>query len=212
MARGILFLMNKITEISYQKNDKSRCNVYINGEYSFAVSVELAIKRHLKKDLELSDSEFLEIKLEGGKEIALKKSINLLSKSLKTSRQIKEYLLNKGYSYNVIDYALEKLKEYNYLNDVEYAKRYIESTSYKQGIRLIEHKLYNKGISKSDFNLAIKDCVFDDKDSIKNLVEKRLKNKEINKETILKTYKYLISKGYSYDQAKSALREYGEDF
>ena len=45
----------------------------------------------------------------------------------------------------------------------------------------------------------------DETQSAVKIAEKYLKNKENTKQNILKCYKYLLSKGFSYDTAKSAV-------
>ena len=80
--------MAKITDISYQKRDKNRCNVSVDGEYDFAVSLEQVIKYKIKVGTEFTDLELNEIKLEGEKEFALKKALNYISKALKTKNKL----------------------------------------------------------------------------------------------------------------------------
>ena len=48
-------------------------------------------------------------------------------------------------------------------------------------------------------------------DCATDVAKKYLRGKERSKETILKAYKYLISRGYSYDTAKAAAERLQED-
>ena len=145
------------------------------------------------------------------KEIHTKTHHSQISKNLKTKRQVKDYLIGKGYSEEVAWYCVDKLKEYDYINDVEYSKRYIESTSKNQGNRLVEYKLMMKGVKKEDIQNAYLEADVDGNENAKNVAIKYLKNKEITKENIAKTYRYLIGKGFSYEQANYALSEFKED-
>ena len=203
--------MPTITDITLQTKNKKRCNLFLDGEFYCALSYETVMKNYLKVGL-LIDNEKLEIIVkENEKQEALNRAISYISKNLKTKRQVKYYLIGKGYSEEVAWYCVDKLKEYDYINDVEYSKRYIESTSKNQGNRLIEYKLMMKGVKKEDIQNAYLETDVDGNENAKNVAEKYLKNKEITKENIVKAYRYLIGKGFSYEQANYALSQFKED-
>ena len=67
------------------------------------------------------------------------------------------------------------------------------------------YKLMAKGVKKEDVESAYDASGGSAKDNAAALAIKRLKNKEINKENILKTYRYLISRGFSYEEAEFAI-------
>ena len=113
--------------------------------------------------------------------------------------------MKKGYSEDVAWYCVDKLKDYNYINDGEYSKRYIESTSKNQGRRLVEYKLMMKGVKKEDIASAYGQTDVDAKENAKNIAEKYLKNKEWTKENLAKLYRYLIGKGFLHEEASYAI-------
>ena len=200
-----------ITNISFQVKNKKRCNLFVDGEFYCALSYETVMKNYLKNGLEIDKDKLEVIVKENEKQEALNRAITYISKNLKTKRQVKDYLIGKGYSEEVAWYCVDKLKEYDYINDVEYSKRYIESTSKNQGNRLIEYKLMMKGVKKEDIQNAYLETDVDGNENAKNVAIKYLKNKEKTKENIAKTYRYLIGKGFSYEQANYALSEFKED-
>ena len=118
--------------------------------------------------------------------------------------------MKKGYSEQVVYYCIDKLKEYNYINDEEYSRRYIESVSKNQGKKLVEYKLMMKGVKKQDIECAYDEVDVDQKQNAKEVAKKHLKNKELTKENIAKTYRYLIGRGFSYEEASFALAEFKE--
>ena len=122
-----------------------------------------------------------------------------------------DYLIKKGYSEETAWHAVDKLKEYGYIDDKEYSKRFIESTSKTQGRRLIEYKLMAKGVKKDDIAFAYETAETDDNKNARVLAEKYLRNKEKTKENVLKAYKYLIGRGFSYEQADYAVALFRED-
>lgn len=200
-----------ITSIKVQEKNKKRCNLFVDGEFYTGISLESALKYRLKNGMELSQSELAEIVLESNKVEALSISINYVTKALKTKKQVKEYLLGKGYSNEVVWYCVDKLKEYKYIDDSEYAKRYIESVSKNQGKRLTEYKLMMKGVKKEDISSAYESCDVSYKESAFAVAEKHIKNKERTNENLSKTYRYLIGRGFSYEEANFAISKLKED-
>lgn len=200
-----------VTSIKVQEKNKKRCNLFIDGEFYAGISLESALKYRLKNGIELTEKELTEIIFESNKVEALSLSIKYVTKTLKTKKQVKEYLLNKGYSNDVVWYCIDKLKEYKYIDDSEYAKRYIESTSKNQGKRLTEYKLMMKGVKKEDISLAYDDAIVSYKDNALCVAEKHIKNKERTNENLSKTYRYLISRGFSYEEANFAISKLKEE-
>ncbi len=203
--------MPKITSISVQSKNKNRCNIYVDGEFFSGVSMETVYKSRLKVGLEIDEVSLKNILYDNERLEALNKAVDYLSKALKTKKQVKDYLLKKGYEEDVVWQVIDKLKEYNYINDCEYSKRYIESVSKNQGKKLIEYKLMMKGVKKQDIETIFDDCEIDLKESAKDVAEKYLKNKEFTKENKAKAYRYLIGRGFSYEEANYALSSFGED-
>ena len=76
---------------------------------------------------------------------------------------------------------------------------------------MVEYKLMMKGVKKEDIGAAYDGVEIDAKQNAKNLAIKHLKNKEKSKENLAKTYRYLLGKGFSYEEANFALSELKED-
>lgn len=203
--------MRKITAITAQEKHKERVNLFVDGEFFAGVSLETAIKLRLKVGDSVDETRLNEILKETERTEALNKAADYALKTLKTKRQVKDYLLKKGYSEETVWQAVDKLKEYGYIDDKEYSKRFIESTSKTQGKRLIEYKLMMKGVKKEDIAAAYETAETDENSSARALCEKYLRNKEKTKENVLKAYKYLIGKGFSYEQADYAVAPYREN-
>ena len=203
--------MPKITDISYQNQNKKRCNLFLDGEFLCGLSLESVIKFRLKVGQEIEKDALTELIKDNERIEALSKAADYVSKSLKTKRQVKDYLLRKGYSEELAWEIVDKLKEYDYINDKEYSKRYIESVSKTQGKRLVEYKLMSKGVKKDDIEHAYTETDINSKENAKIVVEKYLRNKEKTKENIAKAYRYLIGRGFSYDEASFALSKVDDD-
>jgi regulatory protein len=111
----------------------------------------------------------------------------------------------------VCDYAVEKLKDYKFLDDGDYAKSYVEYAAKKKGSRLIRMELRGKGISEEEIDEAIDGIEEEDElTAVCALLEKYMKGKTADKATLAKAARYLTGKGFDYDVIKEALSSYGE--
>ena len=205
--------MPKITAITAQEKRKDRCNIYLDGEFYAGVSLETVMKFRLKSGAETDEARLKEILTDAENSEATEKALSYISKTVKTKRQVKEYLLKKGYSESACYHAIDKLKEYGYIDDCEYARRYIDSTGKTQGKRLLAYKLMAKGVKKEDIEAAYETAGKNSAENAAALAAKKMKNKDVTKENVLKTYRYLISRGFSYEEAERAVEPFknGDD-
>lgn len=205
--------MPKITAITAQEKRKDRCNIYLDGEFYAGVSLETVMKFRLKAGAETDEARLKEILTDAENSEATEKALSYISKTVKTKRQVKEYLLKKGYSESACYHAIDKLKEYGYIDDCEYARRYIDGTGKTQGKRLLAYKLMAKGVKKEDIEAAYETAGKNSAENAAALAAKKMKNKDVTKENVLKTYRYLISRGFSYEEAERAVEPFknGDD-
>lgn len=199
--------MAEITSIEPQIKDKTRCNVYVDGVFYCGIKLEVAIKYRLKAGIHIEKSKLDEIQLETEKSQALDKAMTHLSASMKTRGQMVSFLEKKGYTQAVIDYVLERLEYYKLIDDYAYCRAYVNSVKGK-GKRALEIDLIKRGADKDAIKSAL-DEITEDCDEATALLEKYMRGKESSKQNLYKGFKYLLSKGYGYDTAKSALENYG---
>lgn len=200
--------MSEITSIEPQKRDKTRCNVYVDGAFYCGIKLEVAVKYRLKAGMHIEKSELDEIQLETEKSQAVDKAMAHLSASMKTQKQMREFLEKKGYAPAVCDYVLEKLKYYNLIDDEQYCRAYINSVKGK-GKRALQADLIKRGADGRAIEKALGE-VEEDGDEALAVLQKYMRGKEISRENLGKGYKYLLSKGFGYDTAKSALSAFGD--
>lgn len=201
--------MSKITSIEQQKKDKTRCSVYIDGVFYCGLKIEVAIKYRLKAGMEIERSELDEIQLANEKIQATERAMNHLSATLKTRRQMSDFLASKGYTQAVIDYVIDKLEGYGYIDDYAYCRAYVASVSGK-GKTAIRAALLKRGADRDAIDEALSE-VEEDEDEVMAVVRKYMRGKEYSRENINKAIRHLISRGYSYETAKSAASKLGED-
>ncbi len=193
-----------ITSLTPQTHDKSRCNVEVDGRFFCGMALETVILNRLKVGSSVSYEALSAMQLESEKSAALDKALTHLTASQKTERDTRLFLQRKGYVEEVIDYVVEKLREYGYLDDTAYAVSYTEAAKKGKGSRLIAAELKRKGLSEEAISAAM-EGVGDELEGATRVLQKYLRGKEIDEKMLKKAYSYLISKGYDYDTARSAL-------
>lgn len=200
-----------ITKIEIQKRNKEKVNIYVDDKYSFSLTLNGFVKSGLKEKANISEEEINALKIKDEPKLAVQQALNILSYSMKTESELVRKLTEKGFSEKAVNYAVEKLKGYKYLDDSVYVSMYITTRAIPNnwGDQKIISNLLQKGV---DINL-IKEKInelysYDEKkDSIKKVAEKyyqKLKDDDEKKKK-QKLYRYLASKGYSYDLISSTI-------
>ncbi len=201
--------MKVITDIKPQVKNPTRCSIYLDNVFYCGLELETVMRNRLKIGDQIEPEKLDEIQFDSERVRALDKALSFITKSKKTEKQVREHLQSKGYTEQTIENVIEKMKDYRFLDDGDYASSYAKSYSKTKGKRLIEMELKKKGVSEEDMSSAIED-IGDQTESAVLIAEKYLKNKPKDKPNMLKCYKYLLSKGFEYDDAKSAIERIGQ--
>lgn len=194
----------KITKLEVQKNDKNRVNLYVDDEFYSGIPAELVYLEHLKTGLEIDEKDLKKIIFENEKSKAMSRVTKYIGSSLKTQKQIRDYLRKKEYSDDTIEFVMSKLVEYNYIDDKKYAQAYVLTYGKKYGKLKLISQLKIKGVSEE-----IIECVLEDNkvDSIESVASKYLKNKVMSYEVSQKLFRFLYSRGYDFDEINSYINK-----
>ena len=202
--------MKKITDIKPQVKNKTRCNVYLDNLFFCGLELETVVKHRLKIGDAVEEERLGEIQRESEISRAFDKALGFISRSKKTEKQICNYLDGKGYLPSTVSAVIEKLKDYRFLSDAEYAEDYVAAYSANKGKRLLKMELSYKGVSEEDAENALA-SLGDESENAARVAEKYMRGKEHTRETAGKCYRYLISKGFDYETAKTASEKYRSD-
>ena len=203
----------EIKDIDYRitkiKEKQDLVLIYLDNDEKINISIENYFKYNLSKVKGLDIETYNKLKDEEIILLAYKRVINKLSQKDYTIKQIQNYLkLKHNLDYKEIDTIINKLKNYDLLDDEKYCINRInylsnENLSNKQ----IKLKLLKEGISeqlidnnlKNDYQDELNKCV-----NIANKYDRSIKNKSENlkKQSILNK---LVGLGYSYDIARQAV-------
>ena len=164
------------------------------------------IKSKLKVGDEAGREDLEEFQFEYEKITAFDKSIDMLSRGMKTKKQIDDYLIKKGYLPKVREYVLEKLCEYRYIDDGNYADLYVKMTSKNKGKRAISYELRQKGVDEGLIQESLGQ-IESEYDACLAVATKYLKNRKIDEKTKEKLYRHLLGRGFEYEVIGSVARK-----
>ena len=202
----------KLQKKAIEKKKKSLQVIYFLKKMCYNIyDGILPSKNQLKAGRKIDVNELSRLQLESEKNVALDKALTFISLTRKTEKQVRDFLSGKGYLADVIEYVVEKMSGYKFLDDGDYAKAYVEQTATKKGSRLIKLELKAKGVDEQEIENAF-DGVKEDTqiNAAKRILEKYMRGKCADRETLAKSFRYLLGKGFEYDVAKSAISAYGE--
>lgn len=88
-------------------------------------------------------------------EKAAERAASYINIKPRTEWQVKKYLRDKGYEDDVISEVVDQLKEYRYINDLEYSTMYFRYGFDKgRGVSRIKRELSEKGVSSEIIDIA----------------------------------------------------------
>ncbi len=133
------------------------------------------------------------------------KGLYYLQYSAKTVSEMEKKLKDKGFSQEAVDDAIGFLKEYRYLDDDDYARRYIERSRAKKSERAIRNGLISKGVPRETVDAAFEEMPSDEEERIRNLLRKKYPDGvPEDPDERRKVMASFSRKGYSYDAIRRA--------
>ena len=102
-----------------------------------------------------------------------------------------------------------EMKSFGYINDLEYARSFINSRKERKSRKEIYASLCQKGISREWIEKAMEEeyQYEDSKEAIRTLLRKKGYDAEkADNEEKHKVMAYLVRKGFSYEEVRSAMR------
>ena len=195
--------MKTITDIKPQSKNNKRVSVYLDGNYYCGLDLLTTVKYRLKVGLQIEESELIEIQKSSEMTACFDSALKVISKSVKTEKELREKLLKKGYLNEIIFEVIKKLKGYGYVDDKDYSDRYVSTYKNYKGKKLLEIELKRKGVKEKDLQNSL-NAIENEYDTALKIAEKYVKNKDKDIKTMQKCYKYLLSKGFTYEDSIKA--------
>lgn len=147
---------------------------------------------------------------------ARKKALNFIDYKARSEFEVKKKLRSLGVEDPVINLVIDDLVKKSYLDDSQYAREFLRQCLElkKYSLLLSRQKLYQKGISKDIIDKLFENDNLDiiNIENARYQAEKKSRNKDLSDRKIFqKVYRYLLSKGFSYEISKQVLDELRND-
>ena len=194
-----------ITSIKQQVKNSERASLFVDGKYSFSLSLNELVAEKLKINQVIDESELKQLKklsLDG----KLKgRALEWVMNRPRSIRELRDYLYRKKAEPEQITGITEEFENRGYINDRTFAEWLIDMrTRGGKSARAIQNELMKKGVNREIISETVPKDSNQERQLLKELIEKkqrlsRYKNDE------MKLKQYLIRHGFSYDDIKAVL-------
>ena len=163
----------------------------------------------LREGAEVPDDTIERIEAQILKKRATKYAMNLLVKKDYTSKELTDKLVKAGYTENSAGAALTYVSSYHYVDDLSYARRYLETYSDRKSIKKMQMELRQKGISEELFTQARDEAQMEDEaDTLRYYAEKKARSLDLSQEKDRqKLLRFLVGRGFTFGDARDMLQE-----
>lgn len=214
---------------AFGRNNQRRFNIFLDGVFGFGADEDTIVKFRLitGKLITAVDLEQILFETEVGK--LMPRIYNLLSFRQRSEKEIRDYFRNLNFkrkrsnadstdkeqqqiSEVVIDSLIQNLKNKGLLNDLEFAKLWVDSRlkSKNLGQRALQVELYKKGIDREIITEVLENLEVDDQAIAEQALERKartfLKLDEL--EFKKRATGFLQRKGFDYTTVKKVIEKF----
>lgn len=204
--------MFEITSIEYTNN---YVRVKINTGESIRFPYDIFKLYKLDRGKIIDHTEYQQLKDESNRFECNRKALDFLSIRSRSYREMENYLFKKGFSRDIIKGVLSKLDEKGYIDDLEFAKKFI---SYKMkrkviGKNLLKKELFRKGISREIVKRAIRETGSDtiDSEEVYRIAKKKLEGLKNKKNRASKLFYFLNQRGFESEMIHNVIERLKKD-
>lgn len=189
--------------------DKRRCKILLDENLVLVLYKGEMRQYQITEGGELSEESYEEIVQTVLCKRARERVIYLLKASDKTEQELRRKLREGFYPEKAIDYAIDLMKRYHYINDEEYAQRYVENHSRKKSRRQICHELKQKGISREIIQTQMEACPEEEEEQVVQFLQKKHYSPDsFSREEKHKMAAALGRKGFSFEVINRVMGEF----
>lgn len=215
----------KVTEVSPQKKNPKRFNVFLDGQFGFGADEDLVVSYRLLPGKEVSSEDLEKLLYEAEVGKLMERMYRLFNVRARSEKEVRDYLRNLSFKRKVqgdeeiseltVQQVVERLKSKGMIDDKAFARSWVDSRrrSKKLGPKALRMELIKKGIDKKivdeiavDFQSPHGD-VATDEELARQALEKKMRiwknlpEREFRK----KATDFLLRKGFEYSTIKQIL-------
>lgn len=182
---------------------KQRVKVIFDTEDSLLFFTNEIKKSDIHIGMQMPQTVFLQLKNENVFVKAKRKTLDLLTRSDHSEKELTEKLIRYGFSQEIADRAVSYVKAHRYLDDERYAMNYIEFRSSKKSNRQLRRELLCRGIDSEKIDEMMEER--NDSEILQELVSKKICNVTNPDEKAIQRLKNsFYRKGFSFSAIERA--------
>ena len=188
---------------------KTRYKVYLDGQFAFILYKGELSRYHIAEESVIEDDIYDSLQQIITKRAKLR-AMHLLSDMGRTESQLRTKLKQGGYTEDAVEAAIRYVKSFGYINDVEYARSFIDSRKERKSKKELYAALVQKGVSSEIVEQVFEEADYGEEDS-RQAIEALMRKRNYNPETAdvkekQKMMGYLMRKGFSYQDVRNVLQ------
>lgn len=188
---------------------KAKYKVYLDEQFAFVLYKGELSLYGIQEGNDLSQNVVEQIKKNVLEKRAKLRAMHILERADRTEAELFSKLKQDLYPEDVIMCAMQYVKAFGYIGDLNYANRFVESKQRTKSKREIMLLLQQKGIASEYIAQALENCYeeSDEKDTIKKIVEKKhFCAEEATEHEKKKMFDYLMRKGFRYEDIRQVIQ------
>jgi regulatory protein len=199
----------RITDLAATKRDPQRIAVDLDGSFAFALPAELVASERLEVGDWLDEQRVAELLAADERARATGAALAFLAYRARSEREVRDRLRRGRFSQDAIDHAISRLQDWHYLDDEDFARRWVEnrSTHRPRGRRMLQQELRQKGISSEMAREVLEEADLDETAMAVALARQRLPAYAGDDPLTVRRRLggYLARRGYGFDVVRTAL-------
>jgi regulatory protein len=215
--------MPTVVNLKRKKRTKEWYLIYLNDGREILSYIDFIVKFKVKVGKQLTEEQIKEMKSESEVILAKEIAYRFISYKPRTLKEVSDKLKAKGFQSDLVSKVVEELRNYGFINDLEYARNFVlnRSRSKTLGELALRRELLSKGISSEivDEVLSERENLIDEFEIALDLAQGKLKQiKSLKKrkkgrdEYKRRIYEFLLRRGFKFETINRVMREVFDDF
>lgn len=199
--------------VTAKRGRGDKVHVYADGEYLVTVDQEFWYSEGIRPGSELEPEQVESFYQRAEYRRAYNKGLNILSYAPKSRRALIERLMRDEIPREQAEQAADKLEEYGFLNDAEYAALYAEELLRNKNLsaRGAVAKLIAKGVGRELAQEAVTALSFDEEAGIEELLRGKLSYFNRSTRDWNRAAAALARRGYGYSDIRRVMERLNQE-
>lgn len=199
----------ELTVTSIEAVTKTKYRIQLDGQITFLLYKGELSRYCLSEGAQISREQYQEICCQTLQKRARLRAMHLLERMGRTEQQLREKLSSGEYPPEVIDGAINYVKSFGYINDLEYARNFILGRKERKSRKELYYLLLAKGVEKEQIEQALEECY--PTEDVRNVIlgflkKKRYDPQTADPDTTKKIMASLMRKGFRYEDIRQVIQ------